>query len=117
MSGLRAPRLASEVWVRACVRRADLEGIAVAVVRRGDPTSGAILVKLNRRELGCTVLAETVTAEGRRAWFRGTGPEPVAEAAADDYIARNRRRDPDIWVIEIEDREGRLPFDAEILSV
>jgi len=116
MSGLRAPRLASELWVKACVRRADLEGIAVVVARRGDPTSGAILVKLNQRDLGCTVLAETITGEGSRAWFRGTGPAPVDEPAADDYIARHRRRDPDLWVVEVEDRAGRLPFDAEIVS-
>jgi hypothetical protein len=87
------------------------------VVRRGDPTSGAILMKLNQRDLGVTVLAETLTADGGRAWFRGTGPVPVAESIADAYIQRHVTRDPDIWVIEWDDRAGRLPFDQPIVEI
>ena len=108
-------RLKTGLWVQACVRRGDLEGIAVTVVRKGDPDGGAVLVKLNQRELGCTVLAETRDPGGARAWIRGTGAAPVAEDAADAYIARNRQRDPDLWVIEVEDRAGRLPFEAQII--
>jgi hypothetical protein len=109
------PRLKTEIWVKACIRRADVEGIAMAVVRRGDGDGGAVLVKLNRLDGTCTVLAETRDMAGARAWVRGTGAEPVAEAEADAYIARSRRIDPDIWVLEIEDRQGRLPFEAKIL--
>jgi hypothetical protein len=112
----RTPRLASELFVKSCLRRADLEGMPLVVLHKGDPTSGAILVKLNRRELGCTVLAETQSIDGKRSWFRGTGPEWVEETVADDYVRRHRRRDPDLWVIEIEDRAGRLPFDAPVIE-
>ena len=110
------PRLQSAFWIKACVRRADLAGIAATVVRRGDPTSGAILIKLNRREHGCWVLAETQDKAGRRAWFRGTGSSGVTEGEADGYIDRHRRRDPDLWVLEIDDREGRCPFDDPVLD-
>lgn len=109
------PRLKTEIWVKACVRRASVENIALAVVKRGDPDGGAVLVKLNRHAEGCVVYAETRTANGARAWHKGTGAAPVPEAEADAYIARNRRIDPDLWVIEIEDRQGRLPFDATFL--
>jgi hypothetical protein len=110
-----AARLKTELWVQACIRRGDIEGIPVMVLRKGDPTSGALLIKRNRFEQGCTILAETRDAEGRRAWYPGTGPDPVAEAVADAYIERCRGRDPDLWVIEIEDRKGRLPFDETVL--
>jgi hypothetical protein len=110
-------RLKTEFWVQACIRRGNADGIAVTVVHKGDATRGSVLVKLNRLEGGCTVLAETQDMSGARAWIKGTGAAPVAEAAADDYIARNRRTDPDLWVIEIEDREGRLPFEAKILAL
>lgn len=113
---LSDPRLQSAFWVKACVRRADLAGIAATVVRRGDPASGAILVKLNRRDLGCWVLAETRDAEGRRAWFCGSGKDGIAEAEADSYIERHWRRDPDLWVIEIDDRAGRRPFDEPVID-
>jgi len=103
--------------VQACIRRGNAAGIAVTVVHKGDATRGSVLVKLNQLDGRCTVLAETQDLAGARAWIRGTGTEPVAEATADDYIARNRRTDPDLWVIEIEDREGRLPFEAKILAL
>jgi GMP synthase (glutamine-hydrolysing) len=112
---MSADRLKSSIWVQACVFRADREGIAATVLRRGDADSGSILVRLDRRDLGCAVLAETRDTNGDRAWFRGTGPEPVTTETADLYIARHVARDPDIWVVEIDDRHGRLPFDDRIL--
>jgi hypothetical protein len=110
-------RLKTEIWVQACVRRGNADGIAVTVIHKGDPARGSVIVKLNRFAQGCIVLAETRDEEGGRAWIRGTGPEPVAEQAADEYVTRNRRYDPDLWVIEVEDRDGRLPFDGKILAI
>jgi hypothetical protein len=111
------PRLATEFWVMACVRRGSVEGIPVTIVRKGDPLRGSVLVKLMRFEAGCVVLAETRDAAGGRAWMQGTGRDPVDEATADAYIARNRKYDPDVWVIEVEDRKGRLPFDEKVLEI
>ena len=113
---MSVPRLKTEIWVQACIRRADIEGTSVMVLRKGDPTSGALLIKRNRFAEGCTVLVETRNEAGARAWYAGTGPAPVSEAEADAYIDRSRKRDPDLWVIEIEDRTGRLPFDEVVLS-
>jgi GMP synthase (glutamine-hydrolysing) len=113
---MAAARLKTELWVQACIRRGDLDGVPVMVLRKGDPTSGAILVKRNRFEQGCSVLVETRDAEGGRAWYAGTGPDPVDEATADAYLERSRSRDPDLWIIEIEDRRGRLPFDDKIIE-
>jgi GMP synthase (glutamine-hydrolysing) len=112
---LTGPRLTSEFWVQSCVRRADREGIAIAILRRGDPVAGSILIRIDRRELGCTVLTQTRDADGNAAWLSGTGTEPVTSEAADAYIERHRARDPDLWVVEIDDRQGRLPFDDRIL--
>jgi len=110
------PRLRTSIWVEAAIRRANLESIGLILLHRGDSQAGTVLVKLNQYPLGCTVLLETRDADGNRAWLKGTGPTLIDEPAADAYIARHRKRDPDLWVVEIEDRAGRLPFDARIID-
>lgn len=109
------PRLKTEIVVQAALRTSSLNAIPMMVVRRGDSDAGAILLKINRLDLGCIVLAQTRTPQGELAWLRATGDEPVEEAVADAYIARQVSRDPDIWVIEVEDRAGRPIFDGRIL--
>jgi hypothetical protein len=108
-------KLKTAIWVKALIRRCDLVAVPAVVARRGDPDSGTVLVKLNRRDFGCTVLAQARTAEGELGWMRGTGADPVPETDADAYIARQAKRDPDLWVVEIEDREGRIPFEGKLI--
>lgn len=110
------PRLKSGIWVKALIRRCDLAAIGVAVVARGDSDAGAILLKLNGREGGCTVLAQARRADGAAVWLRATGRAPVAEVDADAYIARQRGRDPDLWVIEIESESPDSVLDTPVLS-
>jgi len=107
-------RLTTELWVSAHLRRGNAEGVPMMVVRKGDRSRGTVLLKINRLDGFCWVLTQ-VRHLGRLAWTRGTGPDPVPEAEADRYIERQARYDPDLWVIEIEDRRGRHWFDGPVV--
>lgn len=110
------PRLKTDFRVKALIRRCDLVAIGVAVTARGDPDAGAMLLKLTPREGGCTVLAQVRQPDGAAVWMRATGPAPLAEAEADAYIARQRKRDPDLWVVEIETAAVADLLDYPILT-
>ena len=101
------PALSTELWVSALIRRAELGGGSATVVRRGDPSAGAVLVKVFAQVARTAVLYEEVASgpEGERGWMQ---PKPGAvESDLDAYAERQARYDPDIWVVEIEDRRGR----------
>ena len=109
-------RLKSGIWVKALIRRCDLAAIGVALMARGDADAGAILLKLNGREAGCAVLAQTRRPDGALVWLRATGAALVPEADADAYIARQRGRDPDLWVVEIDSASTEAFLDGPILA-
>jgi len=98
--------IATDVWVGALIRRAEQGGAFAVVVRKGDARAGAVLVKVLNRASGAVMLyASAVRGEGETVWM-----QPVAaftEPEVDAYIERSRRIDTDLWVIEIEDKEGR----------
>ena len=108
-------RLPTDVWVMAHVRQANASGMAAYVVRKGARLGGTVLVKLNQPDLGCRVLSQVRDLDGTMAWMTAHGAEPVPEAEADAYIARAVDRDPDLWVVEFEDRQGRNPFEGKEL--
>ena len=108
-------RIATELWVMAHIRRCHAQGIMATVVKRGDDWGGAVIVKLNLLGPGFRVLTQSRDIEGNIAWLQAKEGAVLNETDADDYIARQTARDPDLWVIEIEDRSGKLPFDGKLL--
>jgi hypothetical protein len=110
------PRLKPGIWVKAQLRLCDRAGIALTVLRRGDQDGGSVVLKLLSGDGRADVLAQTTGPTGGRAWMRPLGPEPVAEADADAYVARQGEFDPDIWVLEVLDPKGAYEIDGEILE-
>lgn len=98
--------LSTDLWASALIRRAELGGAFATVARKGDARAGAVLVKvLDRRAGSARLYAEAYRGEGERIWMQ---PVPSTdEVELDAYVARQVRIDPDIWLIEIEDTQGR----------
>jgi hypothetical protein len=108
------PRVKAEIWVSMALRLGNAGGRYGAVLRRGDPDAGGVLVVLRGRS-GLSVLSQIRAAEGSAAWIRGTGPGPVEPAAADAYVARQVKFDPDLWVLEFESPDLLPPFEGKIV--
>jgi len=108
------PRLKSKLWVQAAIRACTVQAIPAMVAHKGDPDAGAVLIKQNLLGGGFVVLTQIRRGDGQPSWLRGTGPDPVDEAKAEAYISRQLTRDSDLWVIEVEDKAGRLPFDVTV---
>lgn len=101
-------RLTADFWVAAYRARLEAQGIAVYIARRGDPTAGAIFVKLATMDGQAQLFERMSTLEGAQVWETvAQGPEADVDAAAE----RATGRDPDLWLVEVEDRLGRHGLD------
>ncbi len=106
-------RLTAEFWVSAYLRRLSLADIAAFVTAKGDATAGAILVKQAPLDGTATLFQRSYDMDGQRIWvILAKGAEPDVDAA----IAKQRSFDPDLWVIEVEDRNGRHLLDEDGLA-
>jgi hypothetical protein len=107
-------RLTAEFWVHAYLTRLRLADIPVFVVAKGDLTAGAVLIKLNTLDGQARAFQRSFDLmSGERAWV------VLAEGAerdVDDSLNRQRKFDPDVWVIEVEDRQGRHLLDEPGLA-
>ena len=108
------PRVKAKLWVQMALRLGDGDGRPGAVLRSGDADAGGVLVVLRGRE-GLSVISKMQSSEGEAAWIRGTGPAPVDQETADAYVARQVKRDPDLWVVEFEAPDLRPPFEAKLV--
>lgn len=104
-------RVKSEVWVKAYLRRCQAEGVPVVIVRRGDEAAGAIFICIDRLDGTVSLYGPAPSGaaggETERRWVSCLGAGPASTAEADRYLNRQREFDPDLWIIEVEDRAGR----------
>jgi hypothetical protein len=110
-------RLKSAIWVAAYLRRCQVEGVPAVVRRRGAEEAGAIFVRICRLD-GTSDLygpAPQSAVEIGRGADRSFAPSlaegPVPDAAVEACIAREMKFDPDLWIVEVEDRAGRSFLD------
>ena len=103
-------RLPTNLWISAGLRRASDENVPIALLRRGEHQSGTVILKLNQLDRGYRILTQTRDIDGRLTWFHVLDGAAIPEIEANAYVERAIDRDPDLWVIEIEHREGWHPY-------
>ena len=102
-------RLTADLWVSAYLTRLRLVEIPAFVVQRGDATAGAVLVKLNTLDGQARCFQRSFDLmTGDRKWVVLVEGD---EALVDQSVVKQRGFDPDLWVIEVEDKQGRHLLD------
>jgi hypothetical protein len=106
-------RLKSGIWVAAYLRRCFIEGAFGAVRRRGADEAGAIFIKVSRLDGTADLYGPAPQSlfENAQPVERAFSPclktLPAPDADVEAYLARQSKFDPDLWIVEIEDRNGR----------
>lgn len=107
-------RIPTELWVTAHVRQCTAKGMGIYVTHRGAAAAGTVMVKIVMRAQGCKLLNQSRDINGNIGWMDIFDGLLVDEKRADEYIQRTLSRDPDVWVIEVEDANGQNPFEGKI---
>jgi len=114
-------RLKSGIWVAAYIRRCQIEGAQAVLRRRGAEEAGAIFIKISRLDGTAEVYGPAPQSAfdearpGDRAFVRSLKQQQQqqpSEADAEAYLARQIKFDPDVWIVEVEDRAGRHFLDT-----
>ena len=104
-------RLKAEIWIKAYLRHCAVAGLAAAVVRHGDDDAGAIYIRINRLD-GTSLLfgpspAGFAGADEDRRWVPALSGLAEPDADIEAYLERQAKFDPDLWLVEVEARDGR----------
>ena len=105
-------RLKSAIWVAAYLRRCQTAGVFGAVRRRGAEEAGTVFVKVATMD-GSAMLyvpaPQTVYDDSRPAerLFTPLSPDPMPESSVEERLTKEIRFDPDVWIVETEDKAGR----------
>ena len=112
-------RLTSELWVKAYIRRLASQNIPAFVLRSGHESAGAIFIKISLLD-GTALLfqpAPQMMLEGPgRKWLTANKGKPTDDNLIGEKLAKETSFDPDIWILEVEDRQGRHMLGDELIE-
>lgn len=109
-------RLRSDIFASALIRRAETQGAVAMLRRRGAAEAGALFIKLDRLDGRAAVYGPASQSEELpegvdRLFSKVHADEWVDPAGAEARLKREIMFDPDLWIVEIEDRDGRVFVD------
>ncbi len=99
--------LKTSLWVSAEIRRCDILFLPMTVLHRGDADRGLVLIRQSVGVRDGILHARRRDMSGKLQWYNPLGPDVVENSVMDDYIARQRQYDDDLWVLEVDDPRGQ----------
>ena len=105
-------RLRADFWVAAFLRRCNSSGVSAVLRRRGAAEAGAIFVKIDRLDgrvalFGPAPQTDMALTAADRLWRRLHDEEWIDPASSEESLRKEIAFDSDLWIVEVEDRQGR----------
>ena len=95
-------RLPASLEAAGLVRRAQASGDFAAVIKKGDPDRGSILLVVSSRGRHVACLERVLTLDDGYRW-QSVGPsESAGSVELRDFLAKRTRFDADLWAIELD---------------
>ncbi|MDD5585357.1 MAG: DUF1491 family protein [Alphaproteobacteria bacterium] len=106
----------TDFLVAAQTRIASEQGVSMVVRHRGDAASGTVLLKIDLLDGTARVLSQ-VQMDNELVWSPVSRNDPMPNEQAESYLEKQLNFDPDMWVVEIEDRKGRHWFPGRVVAI
>jgi len=114
-------RLKAGIWIKAYIRRCHTEGVPAVVVRHGDDDAGSIFIRINKLDGTSAIFGPAPAgldgAKLDRQLMPLLGGRLIADPEADEYLRREVDFDPDLWIVEVEARDGRHFLDDWLMPL
>ena len=108
-------RLQARTWVNALIRHANSVGDFATVAKRGDETAGQIILVTRRRDGFTQVFTRTLQSDGNYSWSVAVQVEQEELGKVNEYLERQARYDPDLWIVELDTGNPERFVDDELI--
>jgi len=109
-------RLPTSLLIAAQIRIAGQHGIPIIVRRRGYEASGTIYLKISRLDGTAHVYVQARMGD-EVVWHPVSRADPMPESDAEKAFEKQAQIDPDGWLVEIEDKQGRVWFPGKVIKL
>ncbi len=104
----------ASIWIDSHLRALNAVGKSYYIIHKGAYAAGTVLLKINALNKTCLLQQQQRDSDGKLGWLALFKGAVASEEEADSYIQRAIDRDPDLWAIEVEDRELQNPFEGKV---
>ncbi len=102
-------RVTSDIWVHVFIRRETNRGAYATILQKGADEAGAIYIVENPLNNSLNLFGPAPQAlidyDNDERQFEQI-LEAVSQNDVDEYLAKQKQFDPDIWIVETECRHG-----------
>lgn len=95
-------RLPAHLEVSGLVRMAEANGGFAAVLAKGERDAGTILILAMERGENRSLYERMPQLDGSRRFVRVKAQDPEKAQEFDEYLARRKAQDSDIWLVEVD---------------